>query len=305
MVSSSNKLTSAFSVARVNSSSYVEAALQWYAFGFKVIPVIPDTKFPAVKWDDWLADVSPEEIRSYWAKHPDHALGFIVGDDIVVLDADSATSVEALSNLERVAGVNPSLVIKTRKGVHDYFRLASEAFAKSDSHFSMHHPSRIGVKTGRAMVILPPSPGKEIISCAANVANELTAVDQAFIDSIVLHNGRQAPRRRPVIVQPPDSPTPRKVAVLRALLAVLHPDKSYNRWLVGGAVLFNETTGGDEGLTLFNWWSQRGPKYKGFAEIVRKWGTYDLEHPCPARLATLCHFVAEEGYDPSGNCCGR
>lgn len=66
-----------------------KAALQWFLFGLDVIPVVPGTKKPAVKWDWWRARLSPTSIRAYWSRHPDHEVGFIVGDYYIVFDADS------------------------------------------------------------------------------------------------------------------------------------------------------------------------------------------------------------------------
>jgi hypothetical protein len=44
---------------------FKRAALSWYEFGFSVIPIIPGTKLPAVKWDPWLDGLSPKKIRVY------------------------------------------------------------------------------------------------------------------------------------------------------------------------------------------------------------------------------------------------
>ena len=142
--------------------SFLNAAIYWHTFGFSVIPIIPGTKLPAVKWDPWLATLSQETISTYWAKHPDHEVGFIVGDDVIVFDADSPESIAALAELEKTFDVSPSLTVNTSKGQHHYFRRASDTYAKSDSHNTEKHPERIDVKTGRALVVLPPSTGKEV-----------------------------------------------------------------------------------------------------------------------------------------------
>jgi len=142
---------------------YLDAALHWHRFGFQVIPIVPCTKKTAVKWNPWLADLSEPKITSYWRKHPDHEVGFIVGDDIIIFDADTPQSLARLCDIEEIFDVTPSLTIKTRKGEHHYFRRAEGVLAKSDSHSSDKHPERIDVKTGRAMVVLPPSGGKEVL----------------------------------------------------------------------------------------------------------------------------------------------
>ena len=142
--------------------SFLNAAIYCYTFGFAVITIIPGTKLPAVKWDPWLTTLSLETISTYWAQHPDHEVGFIVGDDVIVFDADSPTAIAALAELEKAFDVTPCLTVTTSKGQHHYFRRASGTYAKSDSHSTENHPERIDVKTGRALVILPPSTGKEV-----------------------------------------------------------------------------------------------------------------------------------------------
>jgi len=174
--------------------SYGEAAAFWFVFGLKVIPVAPGTKQTAVKWDPWLEGLSPEKISKHWAQNPDHELGCIVGDDIIVLDADSLESLAALAEIEKAFDVTPNLVVKTRKGEHHYFKRATGTHAKSDSHSTKDHPERIDVKTGRALVILPPSTGKSIALNEAGSARELTEVGREFIDAVFRHNGRTAPR---------------------------------------------------------------------------------------------------------------
>jgi hypothetical protein len=149
-------------------ATLVEAALYWFKFGLDVIPIIPYTKLPAVQWDPWLGGLSLEKILDYWSRHPDHEIGFIVGDNLIIFDADSPDAIAALVALERKFEVTPSLVVKTTKGEHHYFRRASGTHAKSDSHSTDKHPERIDIKTGRALVILPPSTGKTIATGEVN-----------------------------------------------------------------------------------------------------------------------------------------
>lgn len=148
-----------------------EAALYWYSYGFAVIPVLPSSKKTFPGWNQWLANLSRVSIITHWTQHPNHDVGFIVGNDTVVLDADAPQSVAALDALEARFGIKPMLVVKTSKGVHHYFRCAAGTFATSDSHSTAVHPDRIDVKTGRSMVVLPPSPGKTIVAMGGCDAN--------------------------------------------------------------------------------------------------------------------------------------
>lgn len=137
------------------------AALCWFQFGFFVIPLWPGSKKTAVTWD-WVDDLSEGKIIQYWTEHPDHEIGFIVGDDLLVLDADTPEAVKTLDTIEESFGIKSSLVVKTCKGEHRYYRLAADVFAKTSGHGN-NPGQEIDIKTGRTMVALPPSGGKYIL----------------------------------------------------------------------------------------------------------------------------------------------
>jgi hypothetical protein len=133
------------SITKPPKPDYLSAAHDWFRLG------------------PWLKDLSELKIYRYWKKHPNHELGFIVGPDLIVFDADTPQSLARLCEIERTFGVSPALSVKTRRGEHHYFKLSEGTLAKSDSHSSEKHPDRIDVKTGRALIVLPPSGGKEVI----------------------------------------------------------------------------------------------------------------------------------------------
>jgi hypothetical protein len=287
-------------------TDFLKAALMWFFFGFRVIPLIPREKNPAVIWDQWLAHLSQESIVAHWKRHPDHEVGFIVGDGHIVLDADSP---EALANLVRIEverGVSPRLIVKTRKGAHHHFGMAPDTFARSASFSTERFPARIDVKTGRAMVVLPPSTGKKIDFQDVDHADQLSEVDQDFIDAVALNNDRLPPRPRPVQPEPaPSSPEPTVVdedsplssQKLGVLIKRLDPDASYDDWVDVGMILYHETGGSDEGLRTFDAFSARGAKYPGFPEIQYKWQSFGGYAGTPKTIGTLIWKLKAQGLD--------
>ena len=280
-------------------ASNIEAALEWCAYGLNVIPIIPGTKLPAVAWDPWLKDLTMAKIAGHWSQHPDHELGFIVGDDIIVLDADSPEAKVALAILEKTFDVTPNLTVNTTKGVHHYFKRATGTFAKSDSHSTEEHPERLDVKTGRSMVILPPSTGKKLDIDEAENVNELTEVGQEFIDAVFHHNGRPAPR--PFVTEPtqcgPLETSSLKIRQILALLTFLGTNIGYEDWYHMGMVIYHETKGSDEGLDLFDTWSSKCNKYKGRPEIEAKWRSFNSNPVHPVTIGTLIKMVTDKGGD--------
>jgi hypothetical protein len=277
-----------------------EAALYWHQFGFDVIPIVPLLKQPAVKWDSWLDGLNAEKIAAHWAKHPNHELGFIVGDSYFVLDADSPESVLALKALEKESGMPPLMVVTTKRGEHHYYKRSKDTFARSDAHSTEQHPDRIDVKTGRAIVILPPSTGKAIKSSWVESADKLFGVGQGFIDMVFQHNGREAPR--PPIVKTAhtealeiDSKTYQQLA---ALLDQLDPEEGgHNGWVRIGMAIHTETGGDDEGLKIFDQWSRRGSTYPGPRVIDTKWRSFGSSREDRCNLGTIINRVKAAGKD--------
>jgi hypothetical protein len=292
-------VTSSIQSAFPQFTSPAEGAIYWHHFGFDVIPLFPAHKVTAVKWDAWLQGLAPEAIADYWAQHPVHEVGFIVGDAVIVLDADSPAAVEALARIEQAHKVTPNMVVKTKKGEHHYFRRGLGTFARSDSHSTSQHPDRLDVKTGRAMVILPPSTGKVLNVFDPKSAGDLTMVGQDFIDAIFLHNGRPVPRVADVAPAEHQDfiPSAGHMTVLNSLLGKIDPDCGYEDWLHAGMAIYRESGGNEEGLELFDSWSQRGKKYGGRGEIETKWRSFKSDPANPITVATLKQMVRQAGYD--------
>ena len=276
-----------------SSLSCANEAKRWFSFGFSVIPVLSNSKITAVKWDPWLEELSLNSIFSYWKKNPSHELGFIVGDNVIVLDADSPESITSLINIETAFAVTPNFIVNTKKGVHHYFKLASGAFAKSDSHDTKKHPDRIDVKTGRSMIVLPPSTGKEIEICDAENAADLVEINQDFIDAIFRVNGREEPR-----AFVPDlksaSPTSTNAKQLKILTDKLDPDIGYDEWYRIGMALYYETGGSEEGLNIYDAWSSKGTKYSGTKEIRAKWSSFKSGSSKPITVGTIHKLLADQ-----------
>lgn len=287
-------------------TDFLKAALMWFYFGFMVIPLWPVTKRTCVHWNGWLEELSPESIHDYWAAHPDHEVGFIVGEGIIVFDADTPMAVAALAQIEESFDKTPLLVMKTTKGQHHYFRRAPGTYAKSDSHSTEKYPERIDVKTGRSMVVLPPSTGKEIEYQEVDHADQLSEVGQDFIDAVFHHNGRQPPRPAPVKPDPAPSSSdlvvveevsPLAAHNLGVLIRALDPDVGYESWIAVGMSLYHETGGSDEGLKLFDAWSSKGAKYPGYLDIKSKWGSFASYAGSPNTIGTLIWKLKEKGLD--------
>ena len=290
-------------------SSFSEAAVCWFEFGFNVIPIVPDTKQPAVKWDPWLEKISAERIAYYWSKNPDHQIGFIVSDDYLVLDADSPESVAAIWKIEKEFSEPPRMVVTTKKGEHHYFKRSPDTTAKTSSHSTKQYPERIDVKTGRSLVVLPPSTGKSFRLGEAKNADDLGEVGQDFIDAVYKHNGVDAPRlteKRSVgdispksAITPRDRYIPKSLTLDRIKLLLEHfdPDCGYDEWLKILMIVFYESDGDEEGFSIADDWSSRGSQYQGTHEIETKWNSFSLGEENHYTFHSLMKMADERGID--------
>lgn len=285
-----------------NVADYRSAAMYWCGYEFDVIPVLPGNKLPAVKWDPWLNDLDTKKINDYWIENPKHELGFIVGSDVIVFDADGPESVAAIKEIESRFSVTPKLVVKTKKGEHHYYRRAADTLAKTDSHCSEKHPARLDIKTGRTMVVLPPSTGKYILVNNAESKAELSVASQEFIDAVCIHNGRPAPSAIKTAQSPtskftPVEPDDALLTKIQSLLNHIDPDIGYDGWRNVLMAVYHEARGSDEGLALVDLWSSKGTKYKGTKDIETKWRSFRLDVPNPVTIGTLIKMARDAGAD--------
>ena len=286
--------------------SFRDWALYWHTFGFNVIPILPSEKHPAVKWDPWMEGLDATKINEHWTKHPDHEIGFIVGDDIIVFDADTKKSVAVINHLEKSMGVASTLVVTTKRGEHHYFRRKAGTIAQQDSHSSEQHPYRLDVKTGRAIVVLPPSTGKSIKRISGDSKDTLSEVNQEFINVVFDGNGRPAPSasREKARTSADGGKADSELDNLAVCLGYIDPDCGYDKWLNVGMGLYHETSGSDEGFDLFDEWSRKGKKYPSREKLEAKWKSFRSDVANPVTRATIYKYAQEGGADIADILCG-
>lgn len=278
-----------------NFNSNLDGALWWSGFGYRVMPMLPGKKRPALAHHPWLDDLSVEAIRAHWEQHPDHEVGAVLDDTQLILDADTPEADEALRQLEQRFGIVPSLIIKTRRGHHHHFRVKNGAFAKADSHSTIDHPDRLDVRSARNSALLTPSTDKSIAVLGASHRDGLSWVGQDFIDAVFRHNGRDEPRPAPDL--PDDQPisSPTDITKVAALVEQIDADCGYQEWVQVLMAIYHETGGATEGLHLADRWSRKGKSYKDRADIEAKWRSFRSGVSNPVTIATLVARARDAG----------
>lgn len=283
-------------------STCADAALFWFRFGLPVIPLHPETKQTTQRWQPWLDQLSEKVITDHWQKHPEHHLGAIVDERWLVLDADNDQQRGHLVEIESALDTEPNMVVSTRKGEHHWFKRAPGTYARQQSFSTEHEPECIDIKTGRtrtegrSMVVLPPSAGKDVQLLEAGTADELTEIDQGFIDAVFRHNGRQAPReveaKAPTICAPPEC-----AGEVLEILGHVNAGCGYDQWCRVGMALHDKFRGSDEGLAVYIDWSSKAPNAASVEEIEYKWRSFTAGHGIT--FASVAQMAADAGADLS------
>ena len=281
-----------------NFTRKVDWALCLAHAGFTVIPVQADTKTPVAKWVIWESDQSDEHIQKHWNKFPHHDIGIITNEELIVFDADGDQSLKALLDLEKKYGIEPAIVVKTRKGMHHYYLRPKNVLASQDSFSTKLNPEKIDIKTGRSLVIGPGSANKCVQNWNANHRSELSPVSQEFVDAVFKNNQRDAPRTVSKVISSDFDDTFSDCLtshhVLRELVKHCDPN-DYGVWIRIGTALHHETGGSLEGMAMFDDWSKRGKTYKGIREIEYKWKSFRQNIGHPSTIGTLVHYAKQAG----------
>lgn len=276
-------------------NEFERAAHERLDFGDWPIPVDANKKVTLVKWKPWIASLSHEAISRYWGANPTAALGIIIDDRTIVLDADSPESLARLHELAEKYGAQCNWVQKTRKGQHARYRRAQGTVAWQRGFSTEKNPDKIDVKTGRsateglAMVIVSPSPGKTMLVDGAACVDELLEVGQDFIDAVWQANGEPVPRL--AAPRPPRGPVRGAGGLLSELLGFIQADCDYHQWLAVLMALHLETNGSEEGLELACQWSAGDD-----AEVEEKWRSFHADAANAVGLGTLKRLATEAGW---------
>jgi hypothetical protein len=283
-----------------NQPDFGNAAVELFEAGWVPIPLRPNSKIPAVKWDPWRENLSARTIRRYWKKHPDHELAVILGPDAIVFDADTTEGVIELYMKWEAFDIRPNLIVETDRGEHHYFRLSRGTFAKSDAPDKTDHPGRVDIKTGNAITAVPPSTDKRYAVNDATSFYDLVEIGQNIVDAVYRHNGRDAPRKPPDVTRqvPIVRADPEQwVADIQYLLKHIDPDCGYDDWVRVGMAIHHEFDGSDVGCDLFDTWSSRGAKYLGRPALEMKWRSFAGHTGTPVTLGTIRKLAADCGAD--------
>lgn len=136
-------------------------ALDYAARGWRVVPIKPGEKSPAVKKWETVATCDPKTLELWWGtRWPDHGIGIATGTEtgFFVLDVDSANGKrgdDSLAELEATYGPLPATVevVTGSGGRHLYFRMPVAPLRNSAGLLGVD----LDVRADGGQVLAPPT----------------------------------------------------------------------------------------------------------------------------------------------------
>jgi hypothetical protein len=188
--------------------SMLDYALHHATKRWPVFPCKPRGKSPAIARGFLQATTDPQQLRTWWRKHPMANIGLVPGRaGFVVIDIDGPAAETAAQQMGLL--VEPTLTVITARGWHLYFR-------HSGGQIGNRKIGLLDVRADRGYVLLPPSvhPSGHTYQWADEAARVLP-LPQAVLVELVRPPAPRVPPGAPV---PVDAGTPRRNAyVVRAV----------------------------------------------------------------------------------------
>lgn len=291
--------------------AFLDAALTYARYGWHVFPVYgvedghcacgQDCKSPAKHplTKHGLQDATRDEstIRKWWARWPNANVGINCGaSSLAVVDVDTKGDVPGMENWRELVAeygrdIEATCCVETPSGgLHFYFSVPDEVHVSSGNS---KLAAGIDVKSQGGYVVAPPSvtPVGEYLwalGCEPECLEPVQLPD-------ALHT-RLAKQERGSVPLSPDvrvrKPVSGEIDRVRRALKRLSQSRCdrYDEWLAVGMALREL---GDDGLDLWDEWSQGSPSYRP-GVCAAKWATFGSYEGRPLTLASLYAWARDD-----------
>lgn len=274
-----------------NSPEY-DAARHYHATGFNVIPLLHQTKKPAVKYADLHHRRQGRAEVAMMKPLFDGGVAVITGtiSNIVVIDTDGPEGEAVLCNWEAAHVPLPvTLTIRSGggRGVHRYFQHpGSKVTTKTNSGI------KLDIKGDGGIAVLPPTLHKSGARYTVEIDAPIAALPDGllgFIEAeaakakgVALPKTNLASNKRSGFGNINKKPSPvnlTNVAIVRSMLKKL-PDEyanDYDLWIrVGFALRYFDD--GEVGLALWKRFSDRCPHKAGRTDFAARWASFNRKY---------------------------
>jgi hypothetical protein len=282
----------------------LEAALQYAARSWKIFPLVPRTKRPAIKGWRQAATSDSNQIEEWWRARPDYNVGLACGESgLVVLDPDGPDGMAKLQRLVSENGVlPPTLVSQTANGFHLIFRGSG---VRSTARGKLH------VRGEGGLIALPPSvhPGGWVY-CFRDAGKPIPELPEWVGKWRAGLGGRGAesgpdlgalPAHLAGIERRTAAPrgetwSSHEEARIRSALARV-PADNYEVWTSIGMALcslgWDRSDGTSIGFDIWDAWSQGCAEKYALSALESHWASFNRSG---IGIGTLFHLAGEHGW---------
>jgi len=161
-------------------SQFLQAALAMARAGFRVFPLIPGDKKPAVSRFPLVATNDEAQVRAWWTERPDCNIG-ISTSGFVVLDVDTKKGQIALDNFHMLGGdLRNTFVVRTATGGYHAYYTGPNSKLAVDLVFGVDVRSAGGYVVGPGSVTSSRNPGCVDGSYEVITSRPMASVPPAF-----------------------------------------------------------------------------------------------------------------------------
>ena len=275
---------------------FKEVAKQYVAKGISVIPAVYGKKgCEMMHWNFYCTKYPTLEELNQW-ELTQHNIGILTGELSGIIGFDFDYDVDGLQ--EKILKIIPDSPVKKKgsKGFTAFYRYNGE---KSRS-FRKNGETILDILSDGKLTIMPPSlhPNgmlyewvDENHTLLNTPKEQLPIVTDAMMEKIKsLFVVQKLPSFNTSLY---NSNRSTEVDDIKEALDYISPDCDYNTWVQVGMALADFFNGDLQGASIFNDWSSKGSKYKGWNEIKSK---YDSFKNNGITINTLFSYAMEGGF---------
>lgn len=224
-----------------------------------------------------------------------NGLGWAIDADCIVIDVDPRNGGDkSLDQLEKDIDINlrdicKSIVRTGGGGVHLYFK--KDPLLQLGSKLPSKYPG-VDIRKHGNFVVIPGSEHAsgdfyEWHSASKSELDDMTPLPSAIADMLT--------RVAKIYSEAAERAGTTDVDKIDDMLKVLEPNMDYENWVRVGMAIHSATSGSNEGLAVWDKWSQPGSKYKEF-ECSAKWHSFGRYTGNTINIGTLVKMAESCGW---------
>ncbi len=291
------------------ANQFTEAATSYIARGWRIIPIVPETKRPLVRWRNGPKEDRPsgdaEQIKQRWKRFPGAHIGILTGrmSNLVVIDVDSVEGhgVDGFATIKEQEATNGELPLTLAqqtpsRGVQYFFKYPAnlrdgESVKSRSAIFGMG--CGVDSRADGGLVVAPPSTRNGGAYEWVDFS-EVVEVLPSWILNYIIPKPRKTP---PDDATKPDARHSEDAVKLLEKLGREFAD-DYDRWLHVGMALHGIDSG-ESMLKAWDRWSEQSPKYKR-GVCAAKWATFNANYSPAVGFDDLKAWAGDKNPDSIG-----